>query len=375
MQSKGEASPEKWRLQQQPQQQSSPREFAKPSDLFKMRRRISIEPQSPLKCLNSPLRPSPIKNLPVILKNPFNQVKRKLSLGSPNKKTRMLELDEDANLDPPEMGQLKRLKTSLDSPLKIKLRRNFGAQATTNNNREMYQHPYFSWLTLIPRKLNSGFKKKDMPFAFNNRPQAVEQMHKDWCDSLDDLINQLINGKCSFFYLCADNYNILFESTPKLRAFISPFQCGMEKKCKALSIEFRYPEVSRSNSVDSAAADLDDELNEDENGDTSQCFIESIGLSLEDFPTLQEPLTKKVAAESDSESSKSTNARKTAIVEGSEEVRKLVRFLQTNRIYTVSNAGIFAQIPPTLLSPCPFLLGTLRIMASGELDFFLINST
>jgi hypothetical protein len=100
---------------------TSPVKFVKPADLFKMRRvkkhdfKFDITSQSPLKCLKDP---SPVKNIPIILKNPFRgrTVKRPLSFdssnspikrpssnsSSPKKRPRMnLEIDEDANMEAP----------------------------------------------------------------------------------------------------------------------------------------------------------------------------------------------------------------------------------------------------------------------------------
>lgn len=385
-----------------------------PTKIFNLPPVFHIEPQSPLKCLNNISDPSPTKNLPVLLKNPFNQpVKRKLNLGtsprkqkSPNKRTRMLELDEDANLEPPEMKQVKNIKV------------------------KVFQHPYLSWLPLFPRLMATGGRDKKA-FGFVDHALAGEMMHKDWCDSLGDLAKLFIEGKCPQFYLCTDNYNILFKSTPTsntkkplLQALISPFSYGMGCKFNNLSIEFKCPELKNSDSssnltgmmtkdnsqtsfgssrsqttnfeddnisqsasrqansskvtasIDSGnVSDLDeDDSGEDENDDGSQ-FLESIGLSVHDFPTLQ--LSKKgYIVESDSNTqTKTTSNKHLAAIDGLDNIQKLVKFLQTNRLYTINNVGKFAFIPPTLLSPCEYKLGTQRLIASKELDLFPIKST
>lgn len=98
---------------------TSPVKFVKPAELFKMRRirrhdfKFDITSQSPLKCLKDP---SPKKNIPIVLKNPFRGVKRPLSFNSsnspikrpssnsssPKKRPKMnLEIDEDANMEAP----------------------------------------------------------------------------------------------------------------------------------------------------------------------------------------------------------------------------------------------------------------------------------
>jgi hypothetical protein len=105
---------------------TSPVKFVKPAELFRMRRvrkhdyKFDITSQSPLKCLKDP---SPIKKIPIVLKNPFRgrSVKRPLSFdssnspikrpssnnsspknSSPKKRPRInLEIDEDANMEAP----------------------------------------------------------------------------------------------------------------------------------------------------------------------------------------------------------------------------------------------------------------------------------
>lgn len=105
---------------------TSPVKFVKPADLFKMRRakkqefKFDITSQSPLKCVVK--EPSPIKNIPNILKNPFKNrsVRRPLSFdssnspkkrprsnsSSPKKRTKLIIQvdDEDANLEAPHFN-------------------------------------------------------------------------------------------------------------------------------------------------------------------------------------------------------------------------------------------------------------------------------
>lgn len=448
---------------------ASPAKFVKPADLFKMRRRTSspnfyIESQSPLKCLNNLSEPSPTKDLPTILKNPFNQpVKRRLNLGcspkktgpkmrSPNKRTKMFELDEDANLEPPKMKptlspRKKNPCYQNDWSLRTKLKVNFAGQcknwngtcASTHkrhsinfieespsklddrtisieaikNASTVYQHPYLAWLSLYPRESIDFEKKVDNPFKLTEHSEASKMMHKAWCESLNDLTSLLIYGRCPYFYMCANNYNILFKKIPTsnprrplVQAYISPFSYGMGCELNKLGIEFKCPDLYRSNSnttlstmgkdnsqassfgssqsiptinndeessqnigqaskskvtssVDSGnVSDLDDEddFGEDENEDTSQ-FLESIGLSQQNFPSLHSKRKGFIETDSNTQS-KSTSNKPLATTEGKVNVLKLIKFLQTNRLYTISNVGKFACVPPTLLSPTEFRLST-----------------
>jgi len=422
-----------------------------------------IEAQSPLKCLNNLTDPSPTKKLPTLLRNPFNQpVKRRLNLGSsprkhdgiksPNKKTRMLELDEDANLEPPKMKQHSLQNKGENSnvgcylndwTLRTRLRINFRTrcknwiETSTSTHKRLlgvskeespsklndktisleaiknvatvYQHPYMAWLPLYPRTTSEFEGKKEEPFTLTKHSNITAMMHKDWCESLNDLSNLLMDGKCPYFYMCSDNYNILFKQVPSsnprkphVQAYISPFSNGMGCKLNNFGLDFRCPGVISSSSilnnstressqasfgssqtrtsldgessqsshkpregkasasVDSGnASDLEEEeyFGEDENDDTSQ-FLESLGLSQQDFPSLQSRKKSFIEADSNPQSKSSYVKKSLAVIEGRENLLKLVNFLETNRLYTISTVGRFACIPPTLLAPCEFRLST-----------------
>lgn len=236
------------------------------------------EAQSPLKCLNNLTDPSPTKKLPTILKNPFNQlgVKRKLNLQSPNKRTKMFEIDEDANLEPPKMKM-----TTLDTSLRSSLNKTNSENSTSknlfskkpccyennwmlrtsmkvtfNNNSQCknwndlststhkrsknspsklydktisvdaiknlatyYQYPYLPWQPLYPRQLSAFLTETKTSKSFDPSipkvPELVfESIMRDWYESFDDLTNLLIDGKCPYFYVCSDNSTFLFKATP-----------------------------------------------------------------------------------------------------------------------------------------------------------------
>lgn len=368
---------------------------------------------------------------------------------SPNKRTKMLELDEDANLEPPKMKQTdpqdkKDRCYSNDWSLRTKVRINFephcknwnGICASTHKRNSgsfveespskvndktisieavknaaiIYQHPYLAWLSLYPRDAKDFDEKKDNPFKLTEHSQVTKMMHKAWCESLNDLTNLLIHGHCPYFYLCADNYNVLFKKTPSsnckrplVQAYISPFSCGMGIELNKAGVEFKCPDLSNCNisttmaasgrensqasfgssqsqatinideeasqdtkqgnrskattSVDSGnGSDLEDDFGEDENEDASQ-FLESIGVSQQSCPFLQSKRKGFVETDSNTQT-KVTSKKPIATTEGRANILKLINFLQTNRLYTINSVGKFACVPPTLLSPTEFRLST-----------------
>lgn len=295
------------------------------------------------------------------------------------------------------------------------------------NATTFYQHPYLSWQPLFPRTI-SGFECKNKNtgiFTLSKHADISTMMRKDWCESLDDLTNLLIDGKCPFFYICSDIYNMLVKYIPcersaQVQVAISPFSYGMGSELNKNGIEFSFPNqlektktnvpnlhmlstredsqasfgssqskhtiniddatcshlspqksdetnpavpnsnIKATTSIDSGnVSDLEDEYyGEDENNDDTNEILESLGLSQQEFPSLQSKRKGFITTDSNTTQTKSTSNKPLALVDGVENVRKLMRFLKNNRLYTISSVGKFACIPPTLLSPCEFRLST-----------------
>lgn len=437
-------------------------EFVKPADLFRMRRsnKCKLTPTlqpSPMKCLNNFADPSPTKNLPTLLKNPFkNQpVKRRLNLGrspsnspvkrsninscsnhsspkkTPTKRNRMLEMDEDANMEAPHFKidsniltpRKRQTQTSCylnNWTLRTKVKIQFSTicknwsrdKATTHkrhsgtvfdddtpsktydktisleairNATSVYQHPYFSWQSLYPRggsKWTASAKNSTNVIQLTRHSDASQMMHKDWCESLDDLTNLLIDGKCPFFYICSDIYNILFTHQENVQAHISPMLSNFGSELKKLGIQitseddndvensqsgFEDEVLGRSCVIEDAddTDDHDDDDDDDDNDEDASQFLESLGVTVsqQDFPSIQSKYNKNsntATGDSNSQSIKPTSQKPLATISGITDIRKLVRFLQTNTSYTITKMGEFACIPPTLLAPCEFRLSTPR---------------
>lgn len=273
-----------------------------------------------------------------------------------------------------------------------------------NNASTVYQHPYLSWLSLYPR-VNQDYgrqKDKDLLIDLTKHPKAAETLHMDWCKSLDDLSNLLIGGSCPYFYMCSDIYNILFRSTPSsdskrplVQAFVAPFPYGLSLELTKIGVEFNYPDTllgtdispapsstlnsqnsfgsfkagtsidsvdtpnkqslienKVSSSIDSGKGDDIEDFGEDENEEASVILVE-LGVDID-------IITKKKGfiEDSNTQFKSSTSNKPIAAIVGADNVRKLVKFLQISRMYTISNVGKFGCIPPTLLSPREFRLST-----------------
>lgn len=375
--------------------------------------------------------------------------------------------DEDANLEPPNMRHQSRkspIKRQLvngnacflnDWTLKTKLHvafpnrcRNWSSSSTTTHKRHngslmdedtpskvndrtisveaiknaatIYQHPYLPWLPLFPRKVGdkttivTDQDKKQAQFAMSKHPAAIKAMLKAWCESLDDLTNLLIDGKCPFFYMCSDFKTMLFKRSTSyhdVQVFITPFNLdfgltltkhGIDYKsdisedlennientdtssCNSqqmfgsfnsntmpdsqsnfsLSGSQRQLNRHRSTNENRAYSNIDEELGldeeEDEGEQTSQAIFESIGIK-GGWSELdaKEPDTKLTAPPGEVSRSKVIYTPKSiGVIEGVDNVRKFIHLMQTNKTHTINNVGEFASIPPTLISPREFRLST-----------------
>ena len=369
---------------------------------------------------------------------------------SPVKKSsRMFEMnDEDANLEPPRMKHMLRnsptkrqasgnacpqinwiLKTKLKIDFQSKCN-NWSQSSSTTHKRHsgnlldedtpskvndktisleaiknaatVYQHPYLSWLPLFPRMMrdktfvaNKDAEKKYAQMAVSKHPAATKAMFKAWCESLDDLTNLLIDGKCPYFYICSDFNTMLIRRATgyhDAQAFITPFNFQLGANLTKDGIKFREEDLRTNNENTnssscnsqvfanfaasaannntssqsnfnlsrtrmSALQDDDDDYDDDgsdedldveEDGETSQAFFESIGVN--DLSDQLKPVKK--------ESMTSNKYKSFGIIEGVENIKRLSLFLQKSRAFVINNTGEFSSIPPTLISPREFRLST-----------------
>lgn len=385
--------------------------------------------------------------------------------------SRLLGSDEDANLEPPK----KKLATASpmkndrqqrqercfnnDWTLKTKLkitfdsrcknwndsrstihRRNRGSlpmespsklndksisEEAIKNVATVYQHPYMAWQPLYPRvanelKTTSNNNDSSNPFMLAKHSQVSNMMLKDWCESFKDLVNLLIDGKCPYFYFCADSFNILFlqkpiPGEPKKRhtyAYISPISYGFSKELEKAEIQLKYQESlkrvesnsstnlsqynessqfsftsqtqtssldskldnnssqqprnasSSSSGIVSDAEDLfeddsdDDDDEGEENDEESSQYLSLLGWSPKSLKSIKEPVKGFKDGANSNMKAKITTNKPLAYVEGVENIEKLSRFLRSNGKLIIQNVGKFACIPPTLLSPCEFRFST-----------------
>lgn len=236
----------------------------------------------------------------------------------------------------------------------------------------VWMHPYLPWLNLFPRT-DEKIAKQSSP-AIPLDSSVLETLHSKWCDSFRSLYQLVRLFQCPYFYMCAPTFTVLFRcagaaSIPVIHALISPTTKGFRKALKEEGIEFTMPmcQNRESDSVDEpdenfieqglndACNDKDTEMENEIEDDEPETWLESLGLSQDNFPSLNRRKRR------DEQSQKIDHAPQSLVYIEDSETQALVNFLLNSNLCT-SKIGPFAGIPPTLLAPTAFLGGTLQTL-------------
>jgi hypothetical protein len=141
-----------------------------------------------------------------------------------------------------------------------------------------------------------------------NTPLA-NALHTDWCASLKSLYQLLKAKHCPYFYVCANAFTALFRASgiagcDDIQVLLTPTSTGLRKLLTDEGIVYSLPfydnkrqsgeDVTNSfvslnsSSVVSQAIDNDNNNNCDNAEDEEPTvWLESLGLSQQDFPSLQ----------------------------------------------------------------------------------------
>lgn len=370
----------------------TPTKFIKPAELFKLRKVnrqsacftedayiqgqtsssshsssfFSLDSQSPLKCLHNFTEPSPTKKLPVLLRNPLNRpVKRQLNLaGSPNKRSRMLAVDEDANLEPPKSRQR---CPNANWPLAVNLQ--IGIKLSKSDIKPpvdsiesaavFYQYPYFPWDALFPRINTDNCGNNDLVSLRSQPEELVEIMYTDWIKSLDNLIELLVLGRCPYFYICSNSNTILFRaSTNTMQAFISPFSEKLEQDLTKSGIKYDYS-LHEDNLTTPTQSQFETENDDLQNEDETD--VKNYNYDYDNAEFLQEIGIKDQLTPQITKVQRPNNSKPIASITGIHSIRKLVRFIKSSKSTIVQRSlSRFSCVPPTLLAPCQFRNSTAR---------------
>ncbi|KAI7689016.1 Protein downstream neighbor of son -like protein [Sarcoptes scabiei] len=278
-----------------------------------------------------------------------------------------------------------------------------GSDSTKDNNfcAELqrtclvWQYPYFPWMNMFPREteLKPGSKLSSMsPPKFTISPSGTiaDSLNDGFSSSLQSLFKLLKSKYCPYFYLCANNFCALFRASgvagsEEAHVLISPTTAGFRRLLEEEKIEYRMPLQSNietifkvhdeSSKISESSSGIEVDVNDEENDDDEEIsddadngiedsneFLESMGLSQQDFPSLQNShLRKRRRILTDStgkckfEDQTAKGKMKSLIrIDGISQLQELINLLIKSKKVIISSSGLFAGIPPTLLSPVAF---------------------
>lgn len=230
-------------------------------------------------------------------------------------------------------------------------------------------HPSLPWLNLFPRMESASTKSNSSAMPLTNPVQEI--LHSKWCDSFRSLYQLVRTFQCPYFYLCAPSFTVLFRASGvasilEIHAIITPSTQGFRNALTEEGVVFTMPLCQSSDS----GIMMDEELSPSESQNTDdttpsssfedqgfeaddepEVWLESLGLSQDDFPSLK----KK---RKDGKTKMDRKPESLVYVEGY-ETQALVNFL-LNSSACYSKVGPMAGVPPTLISPTAFLGATLQ---------------
>ena len=212
----------------------------------------------------------------------------------------------------------------------------------------VWQHPSLPWVKLFPRapdmmKPGSTVSSTTPIFSISATSSLAESLHSDFCTSLHSLFKLLKSKHCPYFYLCANNFTVIFRASGvagsvDAHALITPTAIGLRKLLKEEGVEFSMPfhptttmttptqhstpttpvseatlsdnscsssGIGTSDSSDLASTEQqpdserrsalmaendDDDDDDDEvhvSAEENENILESLGLSQQDFPSMQ----------------------------------------------------------------------------------------
>jgi len=229
-----------------------------------------------------------------------------------------------------------------------------------------WTYPHLPWLKLFPRSqqnLSSNGTSLD-----ESSQQSVQD---EWKIAFQSLFQSFRTKYSPYFYLCTHTFNVLFREDIQHQfiVIISPTTTGFRSTLENEGIEFSMADggdlilnnsMTKPNEKDENQEEENpDEDEEEEEEETCEQWLEGIGLSSHSTTTSNcSNLTKKKVNMSE-EKTRST----TILIREISSINSLFNFLlnKSQRV-CIPLTGPLTGIPPTLISPRPFLYSTLKYL-------------
>ncbi|CAG2100122.1 unnamed protein product [Medioppia subpectinata] len=244
----------------------------------------------------------------------------------------------------------------------------------------VWSHPSLPWLTLFPRtetpRPGTPVASKAPTFSIMPNTPLAEALHTDWCKSVKSLYQLLKAKHCPYFYVCANSFTALFRASgvadsDDIHVVMTPTTTGFRKLLTDDGITFSLPFCDsktlitddmtsgfislNSASVVTESVDNNQKSTEilGEDNEEPNAWLESLGLSQQDFPSLQSK--RKIRTPQNSIS----RMKSLVLIKGMSNTQLFLNFLLNTRS-CIANSGPLSGIPPTLLSPIAFHGSTLQ---------------
>jgi len=234
------------------------------------------------------------------------------------------------------------------------------ANAQFHSSCLYWQHPALP-VPLYPRYTLSSYSRPSSSSspALTLSPDMQRALHSDWMTSLQSVYQIVKARQCPYFYLLAPNFTVLFRAAgvcgvQQMTALVSPTTTGVRSALKREEIEFTLP-LFRGETGENA--EDDNEENKAPECDTTNDFLESLGIEADSLPGLSNQAPKnRLAAGAGSSQNIDGRPESVALVEGV-ECQSLLNYLLNAKLVVGKD-----QLPPTLLAPVAYHGATLRTL-------------
>ncbi|KOC58965.1 Protein downstream neighbor of son like protein [Habropoda laboriosa] len=234
----------------------------------------------------------------------------------------------------------------------------------------VWQHPSIPWLELFPRSAGKVSANLASNSTIVNNTYIKEALYKDWSESFRSLFHLLRARQCPYFYVCANNFTVLFRAAgisgiSEAHALLTPTTRGFRQFLKQEEIEYTMPLRKdfkrRSNLSDSGCETLDtatsnttlvnhiEDQNLDDEDETQDEWLQSLGVENSEIRKIN----------SSQKETEIDNMKQSLILVKGVEAQALFNFL-INCKSAITTTGPLAGIPPTLLAPVAFHGATLK---------------
>ncbi|XP_078491615.1 protein downstream neighbor of son homolog [Ciona intestinalis] len=236
-----------------------------------------------------------------------------------------------------------------------------------------HQHPSVPWFKLFPRfgsdcRLVPGITTEPLPTE-----HAKTCMYDSWAAAFRSSYQLLRENLCPYFYICAQQYTALFRSAVvspccEVNCLITPTSMGFRKSLKSEGIEFTMPlqqlNTQQSDSVNSDVKDLNEESKENKpvtEKDKSHCCVDVEADEQEEqqWKDISNGLQFRKNKEINLAVRSDGQPRTAVLVKGMTQTQILFNYLLNCKSST-ANSGPQAGVPPTILSPVPFIGSSLK---------------